>query len=356
MAGPRIDPDALRTPAAALQDDEAAWDRFVAAVPTGAYTQLTAWARVKAPNGWRATRVVADGPQGPVGAQVLVHRLGPTPWAMGYAPRGPVAAAFGPEVVAAFTSAARAFAVRERLTHLTIDPELPADGALAGWLRAAGWVPGARVQDARSRLVDLTVGEATLWSGLRSKWRQYVQKARRSGVTVSDAGVAGLETFFALYVDTARRAGFVHRAASAYRDVFEAYAAHDAARLLVAQLPDGEPAATLMLLSCGGRVIEPYGGMSTAGAEARANYLLKWEAIRSSAERGFAVYDMWGLATPGIEQFKAGFGGREVAYVGAWELRTRPLLRHLVLGAAAARERAGAWRQGVEPGGGGDAT
>jgi lipid II:glycine glycyltransferase (peptidoglycan interpeptide bridge formation enzyme) len=81
-----------------------------------------------------------------------------------------------------------------------------------------------------------------------------------------------------------------------------------------------------MLLSCGRRVIEPYGGMTRAGADARANYLLKWEAIRTSAERGHTVYDMWGLAHAGIEQFKEGFGGREVRYIGAWELVTnRPL-------------------------------
>ena len=36
----------------------------------------------------------------------------------------------------------------------------------------------------------------------------------------------------------------------------------------------------------------------------------------SSRERGFATYDMWGVAHPGIERFKSGFGGREVRYAG----------------------------------------
>ena len=60
--------------------------------------------------------------------------------------------------------------------------------------------------------------------------------------------------------------------------------------------------------------------MTEAGAESRANYLLKWEAIRTSKEQGAASYDMWGLIGTGIDHFKAGFGGREVAYVGAWDL------------------------------------
>jgi len=32
---------------------------------------------------------------------------------------------------------------------------------------------------------------------------------------------------------------------------------------------------------------------------------------------------MWGLATGGIRQFKEGFGGREVTYVGARDLALR---------------------------------
>ena len=51
------------------------------------------------------------------------------------------------------------------------------------------------------------------------------------------------------------------------------------------QTADGEPVATLFLVRCGPRVVEPYGGMTAAGAESRANYLLKWEAIRTRRAR-----------------------------------------------------------------------
>jgi Uncharacterized protein involved in methicillin resistance len=67
--------------------------------------------------------------------------------------------------------------------------------------------------------------------------------------------------------------------------------------------------------------------MTAAGAESRANYLLKWEAIRSSREAGATSYDLWGLATGGIAHFKTGFGGREVRYVGAWDLVLSPVGR-----------------------------
>jgi lipid II:glycine glycyltransferase (peptidoglycan interpeptide bridge formation enzyme) len=299
-----------------VSTDPAAWDAFVEDAPTGAYTQLSAWAEVKRPNGWRAERVVASGPDGTAGAQLLIRDLRPTPWRVGYAPRGPIGAIDAAATVAAFTAEVRVVARRERLVHVLVDPEVEEGHPLVAHLAAAGWRPAPGVQTERTRLVDLTRPEDELWSDLRSKWRQYVNKARRDGVTIEDVGADGLDEFYRIYVDTAQRAGFIHRARSAYDDVFRAYDRGGRARLLMARLADGSPVATLMLLTCGRRVIEPYGGMTEAGAASRANYLLKWEAIRSSRERDFEVYDMWGLSHPGIEHFKAGFGGREVRYAG----------------------------------------
>ena len=76
--------------------------------------------------------------------------------------------------------------------------------------------------------------------------------------------------------------------------------------------------------AAGPRVVEPYGGMTAAGGESRANYLLKWEAIRSSREAGATSYDLWGLATGGIAHFKTGFGGREVQLHRGVGPRPRP--------------------------------
>ena len=345
---PPAAPAGLPDPADAL-----AWDALVEATPGGSYTQLSAWAEIKAANGWRAERLVLDTGSGVAAAQLLVRKLGPTPWSVAYAPRGPFGAGIDGGV-GEVTAALRAAGRRARATSVTIEPPVGADHPLVGRLRTAGWRRATPIQPDRSRLVDLREDEEALWSALRKKWRQYVSKARREGVTVEDAGAAGLDDFYAIYVETARRAGFVHRAKSAYARVYGAFAAHDRARLLLARGKGGEPSAALMLLQCGDTVTEPYGGMTEAGAESRANYLVKWEAIRTSRERGVATYDMWGLAHPGIEQFKAGFGGEEIRYAGAFEMvLNRPV--HAALGLARRAVVASARRRhGVA--GGGDAT
>jgi peptidoglycan pentaglycine glycine transferase (the first glycine) len=307
--------------------DPASWDAFVQAAEPGSYLQLRAWAKVKRVNGWSSVDVRADAPLGPIAAQVLLRRPGPLPWSFAYAPRGPVTATWSPDAIGPFTEASRrTLRAAGRVSHLRIDPEieldgpLDPDGAIRATLRSRGWRPAPAIQPASTRLIDLTAGEDALWGDLRKKWRQYVNRARTLRVTVDDVGGDGLSTFYEIYRETASRAGFLIRTEAAYRDVWEAYRPQGLARLLIARLADGTPAAALFLVRCGSRVVEPYGGMTLAGAESRANYLLKWEAIRRSREAGATVYDLWGLAHPGIAHFKAGFGGREVRYIGAWDL------------------------------------
>ena len=337
-------------------DDPTAWDAFVGAAEPGSYLQLSGWARVKAVNGWKATRVLSRAGSEVAGAQILVRRPRPLPWGFAYAPRGPVASAWTAETIGAFAEACRTTLPERagRVSHLRIDPEIEADGpldpdgAFRRGLRVAGFRPAAPIQPNASRIIDLRPDEETLWGDLRKKWRQYVNKARGAGIVVVDAEGDRLPEFHRIYQETAARAGFLIRTEGAYRDVWEAYRPQGLARLLFAQTADGEPLATLFLVRCGPRVVEPYGGMTAAGGESRANYLLKWEAIRTSREQGATSYDLWGLATGGIAHFKTGFGGREVRYIGAWDLVLDPLGRQVYEGAQRARVVWARRRHGLE--------
>ena len=63
--------------------DPAEWDRFVEGSEPGSYLQMSAWAKVKAVNGWTAHRLMADAAgaagEGRMGAQILVRRPRPMP-------------------------------------------------------------------------------------------------------------------------------------------------------------------------------------------------------------------------------------------------------------------------------------
>ncbi len=309
-----------------------AWDAFVDANPRASYLQLSGWARTKAANGWRPWAVEADTPGGLIGARVLLRRPKGVPWTFAYAPRGPLAVSWDEPGIAAFTERLHgAGRPAERISHLRIDPEIELngpsdlDGNARRTLAALGWRPAPQIQPSVSRVIDLAPDEAALWNALRGKWRQYVNRARSGGVRIEERGRDDLAAFHAIMTATSARTGTPIRTEGSYRAIWDAFAPSGRVRLLFAVAADGTPEAVLFLVRAGTRVVEPYGGMTNDGAVSRANYLLKWEAIRSSKAAGGSSYDMWGLVHPGIRQFKEGFGGREVRLIGAFDLDLRPV-------------------------------
>lgn len=332
--------------AKALATDDASWDAFVASSAQPSHLQATSWATIKQPNGWSPLRVVADGPAGPVGGQLLVARPRGLPWGMGYLPRGPVSAApLDPPTLRAFTGRLREAARRARLAYVRMEPEAADTTAIREALGNLGWVPAAHVQPDRTRIIDIAQDEAAILAQMHRKCRQSVSKSERLGVRVVDADGSRMADFYSIHTEAMRRAGISPRTIGSYQAMWDALAPRGAARLLFAESEaTGEALATLFLVACGPRIVDLYGGTTSEGGRLRANYLLKWEAIRRCRAAGYAQYDLWGLPREGIEQFKSGFGGVEVDYVGAWDVVTHPLGRRVLRAGEQARATIRRWR------------
>jgi peptidoglycan pentaglycine glycine transferase (the first glycine) len=313
--------------------DRDTWNAFVEHAPYRSFPQLWEWGELRETSGWRPIRVaVGERPDTPLaGAQILIRAVPLLGWRLGYAPRGPVGQLDDPAVRGALVAALRQLGRSEGIATLKVDPEASAGDPLGATLLAAPWRSAAKVQPPRTRLIDLAADEETLLAAMAKKHRQYVNKAAREGVTVTqvnpstspDETAVALADFYRIYVDTAERAGFAARVQDYYERVWSLFASAGHARLFFA-VRDGERVATLFHFTCGGHAAEAYGGMTDAGADSRANYLLKWEAIRAFRAEGFASYDLWGIATGGIAHFKEGFGGRQVDYVGSRDLALQP--------------------------------
>jgi lipid II:glycine glycyltransferase (peptidoglycan interpeptide bridge formation enzyme) len=346
----------------ALRTDDAAWNDFVAASSAPSFLQATPWAAVKRPNGWRSARIVVDGGEGigPVGAQVLVRHPRPLPKGFGYAARGPLAA--GPVNAAAlrvFTEAARAASTGLGIAHLRIDPELEdPDGALAATLRELGWRPAPDIQPRSTRIVDLSLTEDELLAGLRKKTRQSLRRAQNEEVTVVQAGAERLPEFHRTLAGTMDRVGLPSRSLGFFRDLWAAYDAAGQAMLLLAQTATGEVVSGTFLVGWGPRLVALYGGTNAQGRELNAKYLINWAGLTHAKAAGYRLYDLWGLPNEGITYFKAGWGGRQVDYVGAWDLVVDPLGARIFETAVTARAivnrvrrriRGGAAGGGAEP-------
>ena len=312
--------------------DASTWNSFVESAPYHAFPQLWEWGEVRAMSGWRPVRLaVGRNPGEPLaGAQLLLRRMPVVGWHLAYVPRGPIGTLDEPDVRVALLRALRALGKAEKIATVRADPEARPDTPYGAALLSSPWRGAPKVQPPTTRVIDLRIGEEALKGGLKRKHRQYVNKAERAGISIerfdgstpSEVIVQALADFNRIYRFTADRAKFVARQPFYYERVWSIFAPTGRVRLSFA-VKDGERVAVLFHFTCGERAVESYGGMTDAGAEARANYLLKWAAIGDFAREGFGVYDMWGLATGGIRQFKEGFGGEKIEYVGARDLPLR---------------------------------
>ena len=304
------------------------WDAFVDSSATPFPLQLSAWAQAKQHTGWTSLRVVADGGSGPIGGQVLMRRLRPGPFSLGYVPRGPVATSFDEVSLAAFGAALREVAKSRRLTHVTAEPGLEGTAHHA-LFRAAGWKPAQALQPPTSQIIDLRKTEEELWSDVYKSSRRYANGARKRGCTVREGGQEDLPVFYDILVETAHRSGWIPRALEAYGDVYRAFAEQGRARILIGSLPDGTAVSSKLILRCGGTDFQFYGGLTDSGGKERSGHFFEWEAIIRSKAAGASFFDMWGRSTKGIAHFKQGFGGRVVEYGGAWDLVANPTVRAL---------------------------
>jgi lipid II:glycine glycyltransferase (peptidoglycan interpeptide bridge formation enzyme) len=262
-------------PVVDMAPELSAWDAFVARSNPGSYLQTSAWAEVKAPNGWKPMRLMGSAiigcglrgdrigalPAGrgeiaacrrgrreraakcAFGVQLLVRKPRLFPWAFAYAPRGPVFECWSPATLEAFTAGLRRRRSRSG-PHLARSHRAGDRAQRTRRIRTAssatpcgrcGWRTGTPIQPPRTRQVDLRPDESALWGDLRKKWRQYVNKARKGEVRVVDATVERLPEFYSIYRETARRAGFVIRTYESYLGVWQAFARLGMARLLMAE-------------------------------------------------------------------------------------------------------------------------
>ncbi|WP_026551472.1 peptidoglycan bridge formation glycyltransferase FemA/FemB family protein [Arthrobacter sp. H20] len=301
--------------------DESRWDAAVNAL-LGHPQQLWGWGTTKAAHGWSVDRVLVQDDGVLVGcAQVLLRKL-PVPFtALAYCPRGPQTA---PHCEAEVLRALELY-VRQahRAVALSIEPDWAADAAPTAALAAAGWLSTeSTILIGRTLILDLTWSEDELLAAMSKKHRQYIRKSGREDLTYREVTRAELPKCLAVYRQTAERAGFGIHENLYYLDIFDNLGSSSP---VFAAFAGDDVVAFLWLSVSDHTVFELYGGMTPEGEQLRANYALKWLAIRSMKERGAVRYDFNGLLNDGVSKFKMGWAKHENELAGTWDKPLSPL-------------------------------
>jgi len=331
-------PTALVSISAAAEADRQRWDEFVLGRCGGCLLQTWGWGELRRRHGWAVDRLLAIEDGAVRGAMQVQSRAGPGPFGLAYAARGP--AVTEPARDSAFAVAlieqARAVARQRRALLLKLDPEWTVDDPAAGRIFAAtrarpSWYD---IQHRLTYLVDLGGGADAVLSRIKSSTRHHIRRAEREGVEVSiDTDPAAVATFHPLYLETARRSGVVSRDAGYHRALVECVSPSCPVAILVARV-GGEPAAAMIAVAAGPRLIYLFGGSTPRHARQHPSYLMHWQAILWGLEYGCATYDMWGVPNhedphapgAGYYEFKTRWNGRVVRHHRCHEVRPWPVL------------------------------
>ncbi len=211
---------------------------------------------------------------------------------------------------------------------------LNADGLSAAALRAAGFWP--LVTPATLALLPLGC-EAGMRSALAQKWRNRLNRAERSGLTLRVTDLAPDHWILTAEAAQARARGY-RGLPPAFSAAF-ARATPGAAQVFEA-LDKGVPVAGAVMLRHGRMATWQIGVTTPEGRRSHAMNLLLWRAMRALAERGHDCLDLGILNmqdAPGVTHFKLGTGARVHRLGGTWLHlgALAPLARRLPLRMAA---------------------
>jgi peptidoglycan pentaglycine glycine transferase (the first glycine) len=303
------------------------WDARLAELAAPAASPLLqswSWGEVQSQAGWRVERLELPGD-----GIASVQLRGRAPFERGYVPRGPVPAER--ESLAGLVDWART----RGLARLRVEPEAGAD--LAPLLRELGFRPAPQVQPQYTMIIKLGGEEETLASISRGT-RYNIRLAEKRGVTVVE-GTDAAELARQSGASAARQ-GIRLPPASYYQVLLDLL---PWARTYVAWVED-EPVAAMLVVHFAGRGYYMFSGSNGKRRDRKPVYAAKWAAIQGAIRAGCRDYDLWGVPPGpdkthpwyGLWEFKAGFNGELIEYVGCWDL----VLGELRHGVGEATERA----------------
>ncbi|HEY5601319.1 MAG TPA: peptidoglycan bridge formation glycyltransferase FemA/FemB family protein [Patescibacteria group bacterium] len=263
--------------------------------------------------------------------QITFHKIPKTNFSIGYAPKTK-------ELSGQFLDFLKVQATKEKAVFIKFEPDLIEVPKSFSNLKKSS----KTIFAPNTFLLDLTKNDQDLLSNMHQKTRYNINLAARKGIVVEEKNdLKSFETFLKLQRETANRQGFYIHPDSYYKLLWRILKPKGMVHLLVARYKK-TPLVTWILFRFKDMIYYPYGGSSLEYKNLMAPNLIAWESILFGKKIGCKMFDFWGALNEspdpkdpwyGFHRFKAGYGGKLVTYIGAYDLVISPLLYDLfVLG------------------------
>ena len=163
--------------------DYADWEKWSANFPQAHLLQTAQWGELKSEFGWKAVRLVDEGDEISLGAQLLFRRL-PLGFTLAYLPKGPLSG-YGIDIAECsnFWNQVDQLCKRHKAVFLKVEPDIWEDEYSPS--RLTGFrLSGQNIQPQRTLIVDLTGDEEQILARMKQKTRYNIRLAQKKGIQV----------------------------------------------------------------------------------------------------------------------------------------------------------------------------
>jgi len=210
------------------------------------------------------------------------------------------------------------------------------------------------------QIIDLTPSEEEIFAQMKEKGRYNIRVAQKHNIVIekSDPSTSlGVNEFYQLFRETAKRDGFEIRPQKYFDDLLKILGP-EKSELLLAKY-QGQVLAAAIIIYYEQTATYLYGASSSTDRQVMAPYLLHFQAMKNAKERGCRAYDLLAVAPElanseqptansqqqdsknqsavsrepkaeshhkyaGISRFKRQFGGKTEQIVGSYDLVYQP--------------------------------
>ena len=166
-----------------------------------------------------------------------------------------------------------------------------------------------------------------LMQDFKSNTRGHIRKAEKMGVTVRELKREELGIFKQITESTSTRRHFEDKPLSYYEAMYDLFAPRNEVLFLLAEA-DSVPLSAAMFMLYGSEVVYLFSGSDEKYMkDYNAQYALQWHIIKYASEHKYKRYNFYGIhglpskdQNDGVYEFKKGFGGQVLEYIGTWEL------------------------------------
>ncbi len=249
----------------------------------------------------------------------------------GYCPHGPVLIdeyLLSEEVYCKLADFGKEFIKSEGLNYFRIDPIIEEENRKL--LKKTGWSNSIILGQARHQwFMDISAPEEEILMNIKKDTRYYINRGKKKGIVVKAAtDEKTVEDFIDLMHQTKERQHFSNFDDDYYRNQWRELRPVGLAEIFVAYFEDKPLAGALMNYFDKTSYYSHAGSTSDSElAKLAAPYFLHWEMIRYAKDRGYLVYDFWGVIPKGIKHdwrglsdFKMKFEGTLRSLVGVHEV------------------------------------